>query len=136
MTDVIVSLIQGLLDIEAEWERVGKPLDDRRKRQREMLRDAMLEGETIEAIDEISGHKALLVHQEADRYIPEKLLRLLPRPELANDIFQTVVDNKAVQALVDSGLLTRSQLIREGALVREPKTKPFVKLVPLIGVRP
>jgi hypothetical protein len=135
-TDVIAALIQGLLEIDAEYERVAKPLDDRRKKQREMLRDAMIEADKIEAIDEASGYKALLTHQQADRYVPEKLLPLLPRPELADDIFQTVVDGKAVQSLVDGGLLTRTQLIREGALIREPKTRPFIKLVPLKGGRP
>lgn len=135
-TDVIAVLIHNLLDIDAEYERVAKPLEERRKKQREMLRDAMIEAQTIEVIDEASGYKALLTHQQADRYIAEKLLPLLPRPEMADDIFQTVVDHRAVQALVDGGVLTRAQLIREGALIREPKTRPFIKLVPLKGARP
>ena len=64
------------------------------------------------------------------------LLPLLPRPELADEIMQTVVDAKAVQALVDGGMITRSQMEREGALIREPKTRPFIKLEPIKGVRP
>jgi len=135
-TDVIAALIHELLELDAEYERVAKPLDDRRRKQREMLRDAMIEADVIEAIDETSGYKALLTHQQSDRYVAEKLLPLLPRPEMADEIIQTVVDGKAVQALVDGGLLTRTQLIREGALVREPKTRPFIKLVPLKGARP
>ncbi len=132
-TDVIAVLIRNLMEIDEEYERVAKPLEERRKKQREILRDTMIEANTIEAIDEVSGYKALLTHQQTDRYVPEKLLPLLPRPEMADDIFQTVVDPKAVQALVDGGMLTRRQLEREGALIREPKTRPFIKLVPLKG---
>ena len=135
-TDVIAVLIRNLVEIDEEYERVAKPLEDQRKRQREILRDAMIEANTIDVTDEVSGYKALLTHQQADRYVPEKLLPLLPRPEMADDIFQTVVDHKAVQALVDGGMLTRAQLTREGALIREPKTRPFIKLVPLKGARP
>jgi len=132
---VIETLIHGLLDIEAEYEFVAKPLEDRRRRQREMLRDAMIEADIIEAVDEASGYKALLTHQQADRYVAEKLVPLL-RPEMIDEVIQTVVDPNAVQALVDGGILTRTQLIREGALIREPKTRPFIKLVPLKGGRP
>lgn len=134
-TDVIATLIQNLVAIDEEYERVAKPLEERRKRQREILRDAMIEADTIEVIDEVSGYKALLTHQQADRYIAEKLVPLL-RTEMIDEVIQTVVDNKAVQALVDGGVLTRAQLTREGALIREPKTRPFIKLVPLKGARP
>ena len=134
-TDVIAVLIRNLVEIDEEYERVAKPIDDRRKRQRETLRDAMIEANTIEAIDETSGYKALLTHQQSDRYIAEKLVPLL-RTEMIDEVIQTVVDPKAVQRLVDGGLLTRAQLTREGALIREPKTRPFIKLVPLKGARP
>jgi len=116
-TDVIAALIRGLLDIDAEHERVVKPFEDRRKRQREMLREAMIEAQTIEAIDETSGYKALLVSHQMDRYIAEKLVPLL-RPEMVDEVIPTFVDPKAVQRLVDGGILTRSQLTREGALIR------------------
>lgn len=135
-TDVLAALIQGLAEIDEEYKRVAKPIEDRRKKQREMLRDAMIEAGQVLAIDETSGYRALLVHQQKDTYIAEKLLPLLPRPEMANDVMQTVVDANAVQELVDGGLLTRRQLEREGALVREPKTRPFVRLEPLTGARP
>ena len=134
-TDVIAVLIRNLVGIDEQYERVAKPLEERRKRQRETLRDAMIEAQTIEAIDEVSGYKALLTHQQADRYVAEKLVPLL-RPEMIDEIIQTVVNAKAVQALVDGGMLTRRQLEREGALIREPKTRPFIKLVPLKGGRP
>ena len=134
-TDVIAVLIRNLVEIDEEYERVAKPLEDRRKKQREMLRDAMIEAEKIEAIDETSGYKALLTHQQSDRYVAEKLVPLL-RTEMIDEVIQTVVDAKAVQRLVDGGLLTRAQLTREGALIREPKTRPFIKLVPLKGARP
>lgn len=134
-TDVIAVLIRNLVEIDEEYERIAKPLDARRKRQREILRDTMIEAQTIEAIDEVSGYKALLTHQQADRYIAEKLVPLL-RSEMIDVVIQTVVNNKAVQELVDGGMLTRRQLEREGALIREPKTRPFIKLIPLKGVRP
>ena len=135
-TDVIAALIQGLVEIDEEYDRVAKPLDARRKKQREVLRDAMIEAGVIESIDEASGYRALLKHQQKDTYVAEKLVPLLPRPELVNDVIQTIVDAKAVQDLVDAGIITRSQLEREGALIREPKTRPFIKLEPLKGARP
>ena len=135
-TDVIAALIQGLVDIDEEYERVAKPLVPRRDAQRAMLRDAMVEAQVIESIDEVSGYKALLKHQQKDTYDAEKLLALLPRPELADDIMQTVVDAKAVQDLVDSGILTRPQMERAGALIRAAKTRPFIKLEALKGSRP
>ena len=134
-TDVIQALIQGLVDIDEEYERVVKPLEAKRKKQREVLRDAMIEAEKLEAIDEVSGYKAVLKHQQKDVYVAEKLLPLL-RPEMADDVMVTSVDAKAVQDLVDGGLLTRPQMEREGALLREAKTRPFIKLVPLTGKRP
>ncbi len=134
-TDVIAVLIRNLVEIDEEFERVAKPLEDRRRRQRETLRDAMIEAQTVEVVDEVSGYKALLTHQQADRYVAEKLVPML-RPEMIDEVIQTVVDNKAVQRLVDGGILTRRQLEREGALIREPKTRPFIKLVPLKGTRP
>ncbi|KKL09335.1 hypothetical protein LCGC14_2178300 [marine sediment metagenome] len=135
-TNVIQALIQGLVEIDEEYERVVKPLEEKRKKQREKLRDVMIEAEKLEAIDEVSGYKAVLVHQQRDIYVAEKLLPLLPRPEMADDVMVTSVDAKAVQELVDGGLLTRPQMEREGALLREAKTRPFIKLVPLKGVRP
>ncbi len=135
-TDVIQALIQGLVEIDEEYERVAKPLEARRKRQREVLRDAMIEAEKLEAIDEVSGYKAVLKHQQRDIYVAEKLLPLLARPEIIDIVIQTVVDPKAVQDLVDGGVITRAQMEREGALLREAKTRPFIKLVPLTGRRP
>ena len=135
-TDVIQALIQGLVEIDEEYEQIVKPLEAKRKKQREVLRDAMIEAEKLEAIDEVSGYKAVLKHQQRDIYVAEKLLPLLPRPEMADDVMVTSVDAKAVQELVDAGLLTRPQMEREGALLREAKTRPFIKLVPLKGVRP
>lgn len=135
-TDVIQALIQGLVDIDEEYERVAKPLTGRREKQREMLRDAMIEAQQVMVIDEVSGYKAILKHQQRDVYVAEKLLPLLPRPEMADDVMVTSVDAKAVQNLVDGGLLTRSEMERTGALLREAKTRPFIKLEPLKGVRP
>lgn len=134
-TDVIQALIQGLVDIEEEHERVVKPLEARRKKQREVLRDAMIEAEKLEAIDEVSGYKAILTHTERDVYVAEKLLPLLPRLYV-DDVMVTSVDGKAVQELVDAGIITRTEMQREGALLREAKTRPFVKLVAIKGVRP
>ncbi|KKL58639.1 hypothetical protein LCGC14_2223370 [marine sediment metagenome] len=134
-TDVIQTLIQGLVDIDEEYERVVKPLEAKRKKQREMLRDAMIEAEKLEAIDEVSGYKAVLKHQQRDVYVAEKLLPLL-RPEMADDVMVTSVDANAVQELVDAGILTRPQMERTGALLREAKTRPFIKLIPLTGKRP
>ena len=135
-TDVIQALIQGLVEIDEEYERVVKPLEAKRKKQREVLRDAMIEAEKLEAIDEVSGYKAVLKHQQRDIYVAEKLLPLLPRPEMADDVMVTSVDAQAVQDLVDGGLLTRPQMERAGALLREAKTRPFIKLVAIKGVRP
>lgn len=135
-TNVIEALIQRLVEINEEYDRVAKPIDAQRKKQREMLRDAMIEAGTLEVIDETTGYKAVLTHQQRDVYVAEKLLALLPRPELADDVMVTSVDAKAVQDLVDGGMLTRAQLQREGALLRSPKTAPFVRLVPLTGKRP
>ena len=134
-TDVIQALIQGLVEIDEEYERVVKPLEAKRKKQREVLRDAMIEAQKLEAIDEVSGYKAVLKHQQKDVYVAEKLLPLL-RPEMADDVMVTSVDAKAVQELVDAGMLTRAQMEREGALLREAKTRPFIKLIPLTGKRP
>lgn len=134
-TDVIASLIQGLVARADDVDRakdIIKGNDDARA----MLRDAMIEAGVIESIDETSGYKALLSHTEKDVYVAEKLLPLLPRRELADEIMVTSVDPKAVQNLIDGGILTRPQLQREGALVREPKTRPFIKLQPLKGARP
>ena len=135
-TDVIQALIQGLVDIDEEYERVAKPLAGRREKQREMLRDAMVEAQQVMVIDEVSGYKAILKHQQRDVYIAEKLLPLLPRPEMADDVMVTSVDAKAVQNLVDGGHITRAQMEREGALLREAKTRPFIRLEPIKGTRP
>lgn len=134
-TDVIAALIQGLVDSAAAVQD-AKDVIKRNDTARAMLRDAMIEAGVIESIDEVSGYKALLKHQQRDIYVAEKLLPLLPRPELADEVMQTVVDAKAVQELVDGGMLTRLQMERAGALVREAKTRPFIKLEPLKGVRP
>jgi hypothetical protein len=136
VTDVIAALIQGLVEIDEEYERIAKPLKARRDKQREVLRDTMIEAGIIESIDEVSGYKALLKHQQKDTYVAEKLLPLLARPEIVDIVIQTVVDPKAVQDLVDGGVITRREMQRAGALIREPKTRPFVKLEPLKGVRP
>ncbi|KKM83465.1 hypothetical protein LCGC14_1309250 [marine sediment metagenome] len=135
-TDVIQALIQGLVEIDEEHERIVKPLEEKRKKQREKLRDVMIEAEKLEAIDEVSGYKAVLKHQQRDIYVAEKLLPLLPRPEMADDVMVTSVNAQAVQDLVDGGLLTRPQMERGGALLREAKTRPFIKLVALTGKRP
>ena len=134
-TDVIQALIQRLVGIDEEYERVVKPLEANRKKQREVLRDAMIEAEKLEAIDEVSGYKAILKHQQKDVYVAEKLLPLL-RPEMADDVMVTSVDANAVQELVDAGIITRPQMERTGALLREAKTRPFIKLIPLTGKRP
>lgn len=135
-TDVIQALIQELVEIDEEHERIVKPLEARRKKQREMIRDAMIEAQVLESIDEVSGYKAVLVHQQKDVYVAEKLLPLLPRPEMADEVMVTSVNAAAVQDLVDGGLITRAQMEREGALLREAKTRPFIKLIPLTGKRP
>ncbi len=133
-TDVIQALIQGIVDSGAAVD-AAKAVIKRNDDARKMLRDAMIEAEKLEAIDEVSGYKAVLKHQQRDVYVAEKLLPLL-RPEMADDVMVTSVDAKAVQDLVDAGMLTRSQMEREGALLREAKTRPFVKLIPLTGKRP
>jgi hypothetical protein len=133
-TDVIQALIQGLVDSGAAVDAAKaliKSHDDTRK----MLRDAMIEAEKLEAIDEVSGYKAILKHQQRDVYVAEKLLPLL-RPEMADDVMVTSVDAKAVQELVDAGIITRAQMERTGALLREAKTRPFIQLIPLTGKRP
>ena len=130
MTDVIAALIQGLVDYAPEVER-AKEIIKANDAKRAALRDTMIEAGIIESIDEVSGYKALLKHQQRDTYIAEKLLPLLPRPEMANDVMVTSVDSKAVQELVDGGMLTRREMERAGALIREPKTRPFIKLEPL-----
>ncbi len=134
-TDVIQALIQGLVDIDEEYERVVKPLEAKRKKQREVLRDAMIEAEKLEAIDEVSGYKAVLTHTERDVYVAEKLLPLL-KPSMAHNVMVTSVDAAAVKELVDAGIITRTEMQREGALLREAKTRPFIKLIPLTGKRP
>ncbi len=133
--DVLAELIRGLATDAPAVEGANEIIAIN-KRKREMLRDAMLEAGVKVAIDEVSGYKAFLSQNQTDTYDAKKLLALLPRPELADDIMQTVVDAKAVQELVDSGVLNRSELVREGALVRTPKTRPFVRLEPIPGVRP
>lgn len=135
-TDVIEVLIRNLVEIDEEFERLAKPLEARRKKQRELLRDTMIEAGVLEAIDETTGFKAVLTNQQKDTYVAEKLLPLLPRPEMADAVMITTVDAKAVQALVDGGMLTRRQLEREGALIREAKTRPFIKLERIKGLRP
>ncbi len=134
-TDVIQALIQGIVDSGAAVD-AAKAVIKRNDDARKMLRDAMIEAEKLEAIDEVSGYKAVLVHRQSDVYVAEKLLPLLPRPEMADDVMATVVDDLAVQELVDAGLLTRAQMEREGALLREAMTRPFIKLIPLTGKRP
>ncbi len=135
MTDVIAALIQGLVDYAPEVER-AKEIIKTNDSKRAALRDTMIEAGIIESIDEVSGHKVLLKHQQRDVYVAEKLLPLLPRPEMANDVMVTSVDAKAVQELVDGGMLTRREMERAGALIREPKTRPFIKLEPLKASRP
>jgi hypothetical protein len=133
-TDVIQALIQGLVDSGAAVD-AAKAVIKRHDDARKMLRDAMIEAEQLEAIDEVSGYKAVLKHQQRDVYVAEKLLPLL-RPEMADDVMVTSVDANAVQDLVDGGIITRPQMEREGALLREAKTRPFIKLVAIKGVRP
>jgi len=135
-TNVIEALIQRLVTLDEEYDEIAKPIEAARKAQRDILRDTMIEAQIIEHVDETTGYRALLTAQQRDEYVPEKLLPLLPRPELADTIFQTIVDPKAIQDLVDGGMLTRRQLEQAGALLRGPKTKPYVKLIPLKGARP
>lgn len=134
MTDVIAALIQGLVD-DAEVVDQAKQTIKVNDGKRAMLRDAMIDAHILESIDEVSGYKAVLSAQEKDVYIAEKLVPLL-RPEDVDKVIQTVVDNKAVEAIVDGGGFSRAFLLREGALVRAPKTRPFIKLVALTGARP
>ena len=134
-TDVIAALINGLVDSGAAVQ-AAKDVIKRNDDARAMLRDAMIEAQQVMVIDEVSGYKAILKHQQRDVYVAEKLLPLLPRPEMADDVMVTSVDAKAVQNLVDGGHITRAQMEREGALLRDRKTRPFIKLEPLTGKRP
>ncbi len=134
MTDVAAALIQSLVDNQ-EAVKDAQAVIDANKAVREQLRDVLIEARQVEAIDEVSGYKAILKQNMSDNYVAEKLVPLL-RPEEIDTVIQTVVDAKAVQDLVESGALTRRQLEREGALIRTAKTRPFIKLVALKGVRP
>ena len=133
-TDVIAALIQGLADSGAAVQ-AARDVIKRNDEARALLRDAMIESQQVMVIDEVSGYKAILKHQQKDVYVAEKLLPLL-RPEMADDVMVTSVDAKAVQTLVDGGHITRPQMERAGALLREGKTRPFIRLEPLTGHRP
>lgn len=133
-TDVIAALIRGLVDSAAAVD-AARAVIKRNDDARAQLRDTMIEARLKETVDEDSGYKAVLKQNERDVYVAEKLVPLL-RPEEINDVIQTIVDGKEVQKLVDAGVVTRVQLIREGALVREASTRPFILLVQLKGARP
>ncbi len=135
MTDVIAALIRGLagnIDAVKQARDIIKGNDDARAH----LRDALIEAGVKDAVDEESGYKVILDQLMHDVYIAEKLLPILGREELIDKVYYRVVDGKEVEALIEAGVVTRTQLVREGALVREPKTRPFIKLIPLKGGRP
>ena len=136
-TDVIAALIQALVDNEDEVKR-AKDIIKANDARREVLRDAMIEAGVIEAVDEVSGHRVMLKQNQRDAYVPDKLLPILAniRQELIDEVYYRMVDAERVKGLIDGGILTRAQLQRDGALVREPTTKPYIKLEALKGVRP
>ena len=134
-TDVIPTLIGEIVSLDEEIARVSKPLTERREQARKLLKDAMTEADTREAVDEVSGYKAVIRDTHTDTYVAEKLLPLLPRPELADEVIDTVVNAAKVKELVDAGILTRSRLEQEGALIRKVRARQLL-LEPLKGARP
>lgn len=135
MTDVLAALIRGLAD-NADAVKQARDIIKGNDEARAQLRDAMIEAGVKDAVDETSGYKAILDQKMHDVYVAEKLLPILGRPELIDAVYYRVVDKEKVEELVEAGVVTRTQLIREGALVRESATRPFIKLIPLKGGRP
>ena len=134
-TDIIATLIQEVVALSEESERLCKPLQGRLEKARSLLKDALTEAGTLEAIDETSGYRALLKETHSDQWIAEKLVPLLGRPELVDECIVTVVDAAAVKRLIDDGTLTRSRLEQEGALIRTLRARALY-LEPLKGGRP
>jgi hypothetical protein len=134
-TDVIAALIQEVAALTEESERLCKPLQGRLEKVRSLLKDAMADADTLEAIDETSGYRAYIKETHSDHWVAEKLVPLLGRPELIDECIVTTVDPAAVKRLIDDGTLTRSRLEQEGALVRTLRARALY-LEPLKGARP
>ena len=134
-TDIIATLIQEVAALQEELERSCKPLQTRLEKARSLLKDALTEAGLLEAIDETSGYRAFIKETHSDQWIAEKLVPLLGRPELVDECIVTVVDAAAVKRLIDAGVLTRSRLEQEGALIRTLRARALY-LEPLKGGRP
>lgn len=135
MNDVIPALIRGLVD-NLDAVKQARAIVKANDEAREILRDALIEAGLKDAVDEDSGYKVILDQNFRDGYVAEKLLPILGRPELIDAVYIRVVDNEKVEELVEAGVITRAQLARDGALIREPATRPFIKLIQLKGGRP
>ena len=135
-TDVISSLIREVASLQEESKRLCKPIQDRMEKARQLLKDAMTEADTIDAIDEVSGYRALITQSHSTEYVPEKLLPLL-RTEQAERVVDTTVTirHDVIKDMVAGGELTWSRLEQAGAMVRRLRAR-MLKLEPLKGARP
>ena len=133
-SDVIGGLIGEIASLQEESARVCKPLQDRLEKTRQLLKDAMVEADTIESIDEVSGYRALIRQTYSDDWVAEKLLPLLRLGD-AERVIDTKVYIKAdeMKALINAGVVTRSRLEQEGALVRRLRARQLI-IEPLRGL--
>ena len=129
----IAALIQRHAEIDDELERRGaNDLLRERDHVRDLLKDAMVRADTIEAIDEVSGCCATIKPTFSDTF-PDisALMDALPRAEMIQECLDTVVKREVVAGWIREGLVSRSKLIASGALVPVLRSRPlYVSLVP------
>ena len=123
----IIELIRLLVEAEQQWKRRGLPTKKGKDDLRAALRDAMIDAHMTQVPDKLSGYRAVLDAQDKDVYVPEKLRQFIPEGVVFLETTESVIVD-IILGLIKEGVFTRQQLLDEGALIREPKTEPYVKL--------
>lgn len=122
--DVLATLVNRYAEIDDELERRGaNALLDEREKLRERIKDCMADVDTLSYTDEVSGYQARISPSYSDTWDERKVLAALPRPEMADEAFKTVVDGERMKEWARDGSISRLQMERAGALVRKLRSR-------------
>jgi len=132
-TDVVLSLIREARDLEIQREQTAKPIEERLKKVKDMLRDALIQSDAVERVDEETNWHAYIKQSARTSWDKDKLVKLVLSkgyPELASDILDTVVNANAVERLKNERIITDSELIATGAMTKVASA-PYAVVEPM-----
>lgn len=132
-TDVALSLIREARELEIRKEKLVKPLEARLKKIKELLCDTLIQTDAVDRVDEETNWHAYIRQTLTTTWDKEKLVQLLATKghvELAGEVLDTVVNPKGVEALRNQRILTDTELLSSGAMVKTPR-KPYAIVEPM-----